>query len=800
MSKVSDVQRMWLAMMVLVAANASAPGQEIPDLTTLPKYQAAVPYAGVRNWHVTQNLGPTGARGWIEGRSGDTTASRQILIKSVEPGSPADGLLQPYDVILGAAVPPNTSAARPFADDARLSLARAITWAESDQGQGKLKLLRHRDGQTQPVVIQLPVMGTYSSTAPYNCPKTKRIVNHAAAFLAEQMPGEGYFSLQGAMNAMLLYATGDERYLDHVRRSACRMSLNHTITDAGHETWRWGYMNLFLSEYYLATGDPRVLPTIQEFCDVLAAGQCNPGTWGHSGVPDFIPPGYGSMNQSGLVCFLSMALARQAGVEVDATALSRSIGFYGRYAGTGGIPYGDHAPANSATSNGKNGSAAVAFGVLGAEQASQWFARLCASADLRDFEGGHTGNFFNQTWSPLGASLAGRSNYQQFWSRFNSYRDLARRWDGSFVTQPWPHTREGDLGTGNYVYNGPLWTTGGYALSYLAGNGRLAILGRRDSVFGANPPAKLAPALQLYRQKKFAQCSAAAAHFIDATDVRLRTLAAQLQTAADRNRISLGHTLADMQKTLRAGDLYKLKWQLQAIESILDPSDPRLAPFRMAVEDPAHEPLLEVGADYHRNTAGVHRAGMHGFHFYAKRAQTDSKQRAQLAGWVKAGTQGYGELAKAFLAKYPEIQLTPNTPLFDPAMADSWHVLTEGQAPAAGWQLPGFDASAWRSTALPDKGVAGKGASHLRRVFDVADPTAVQRLGLQYRLEGRMRVYLNGELVVDVNGGGWPSDKALLLKPIAGQLLRAGKNCLAIELGPIKGDDQFTTTLTAVSR
>jgi hypothetical protein len=37
------------------------------------------------------NLGPTGARGWMWGRSLETTHARQILITKVDKGSPADG-------------------------------------------------------------------------------------------------------------------------------------------------------------------------------------------------------------------------------------------------------------------------------------------------------------------------------------------------------------------------------------------------------------------------------------------------------------------------------------------------------------------------------------------------------------------------------------------------------------------------------------------------------------------------------------------------------------------------------------
>lgn len=809
MFKVCNLGRISLALLAAIVASVSAFSEEAPVLSDLPKYQTPLPYAGIRNWHVTQNLGPTGARGWLYGHSSHSRESREILVKSVEPGSPADGILRPYDIIVGAAVPPATPsfewktapAVKPFDDDARLALSRAITWAETEQGRGELKLMRNRDGATETVIIKLPVLGAYRPTAPFDCPKSARIVENAAAFVGANMPAEGFSNLTGALNAMLLYATGDDRYLDHVRRSACRMSINHTITDAGHETWRWGYMNMYLCEYYLATGDTRVLPTIKGFCDVLAAGQCNPGTWGHSGVPDFIPPGYGSMNQSGLVCFISLILADQCGVEVDARALRNSIEFYGFYAGKGGIPYGDHEPHADATCNGKNGSAAVAFSLLGVKPAGQWFARLCSSANLASFEGGHTGNFFNQTWAPLGASLAGERNYKRFWSRFNSYRDLARRWDGSFVTQPLPNTREGDLGTGNYVRKGPMWATGGFTLSYLAGNQRLAILGRRDSVFGGNPPQELKPALRLYGQKQFEQSSKAAAAFASSGDARVSALARQLQSAAQRNLNSVKLTLADMHTTLESGDLYTLKWQLQAIDSILDKDNTGLQAFRAAVEDPANEKTLAAGELYDRSTSGLDCSGMHGFQIFVKSAQANSRSRGALQQMAANGPGGYRALAQAHLDAYPELRLTAETTLSAPASADAdttpWRLLPDGATPDTAWTSPAFDDSAWPSVALPSKATGGKAVRYLRRQFDGVDAAAVESLVLEYALKGSMQVYLNGTRIMDTKGGGWPDVISILLKPVTRKLLSPEANCLAVLLKPASGDEAFAMTLKA---
>jgi len=71
---------------------AEPPGAVPPDVTA----------GGKKNESHDWLLGPTGLRGWMFLRHEDlTTTSRQILVTAVDKGSPADGLVQVNDVILG---------------------------------------------------------------------------------------------------------------------------------------------------------------------------------------------------------------------------------------------------------------------------------------------------------------------------------------------------------------------------------------------------------------------------------------------------------------------------------------------------------------------------------------------------------------------------------------------------------------------------------------------------------------------------------------------------------------------------
>jgi hypothetical protein len=225
--------------------------------------------AGIHDW----TLGPTGARGWLFSRGLDTTDARQIRITTIAAGSPADGVLEPGDVIVGVG-------GKPFASDARRAFGEAITAAEKDGNQGRLVMECWRKGAQLQVTVPLRVMGDYSDTSPYDCPKAKRLVEQGCrAIIKAGIPG----GIPGNINALALLASGNPEYLDAVKAHARKVGppdLKLKLEE-GMYAWSWGYDNLFLTEYYLATGDKDVLPAIGEFTVKIATGQGYTGTWGH---------------------------------------------------------------------------------------------------------------------------------------------------------------------------------------------------------------------------------------------------------------------------------------------------------------------------------------------------------------------------------------------------------------------------------------------------------------------------------------------------------------------------------------
>ena len=504
---------------VVIFGIASPLFSQVPDLTTAGAIAAlktdpdSSPVYGD-----TYNLGATGMRGWIynkmdsdhERAQGRTTLnSRQILVTHVGVASPADGVMKVDDVVLGVD-------GKPFNDDARKSIARAIQEAETEARDGLLKLTVYRAGQTKDLSLKLAVMGGYSETAPWNCEKSKRILDGAIKVLEKEKMEPNW---AGSIQGLALLATGKPEYLPKLRDFAHGLAKENSDPDkkpAGPtwgDTWNISYRLVFLCEYFMVTSDQEILPAIEKRALQLARGQGMYGTFGHGfaaltkdgNFNGSVPP-YGPVNMAGLPANLAIVLARKCGVkhpEID-QAIVRAAGFFGYFTDKGSIPYGEHAPGwFYHENNGMNAIAAVLFAAMGDKpKETEFFARM-ATAGYPNREFGHTGQGFSYLWSALGAAVGGPETAAEFFRKSSWHFDLARRSDGAFTYDGGEQYGAGQTHDntyfGNSSYNG-LSPAASYVLTYALPLKKLVITGR-----DANPKGWLS--------KQEAAATVAAGHF-----------------------------------------------------------------------------------------------------------------------------------------------------------------------------------------------------------------------------------------------------------------------------------------------
>lgn len=414
----------------------------------------------ISNRPVEWTLGPTGASITLISKPAEDPNNEQyaLRVKTIEKGTPADGVLKTGDIILGVVSPKPGANIKVYPVDPpqtvmRKQYAAAFTQAQTEEGRGELVLNVSRDGKTMPVTLKLKVWGGFSDTSPYDCPKTQALIDAACADILQR----GFFNEKGDENggipslldALGLLATGQAKYLPAVREYAHAIGDPNVKLDIENSsTWFWSYKLLFLTEYFLATSDEYVLPAIDEYATKIALGQSGVGTWSHGMAKPSEnggrfyghPSSYGAMNQCSLTCAIGLVLAQKCGITNDTVnaAVKRSIDFYRWYIHHGGIPYGDHEPTMDYNNNGKDGQTAVFFNLIGDKEGTRFFSKMALSGYPK-MESGHTGHFFNSLWSTLGASQGGPKAIQSFAENTRWLTEFERGANGGSQYQQSPY-------------------------------------------------------------------------------------------------------------------------------------------------------------------------------------------------------------------------------------------------------------------------------------------------------------------------------------------------------------------------
>lgn len=465
---IQNMNLIYAPIALLIAAalttQATAGGPKVkmenPDFTQ----GGAIPAGADHDW----TLGATGLRGWMFSANLSTSDARQIAITEVAKGSPADGLLKTGDVILGVG-------GKSFSYDPRTEFGKALTLAEA--AGGDLCLTRWQSGKTEEIKVKLPVLGSYSATAPYACVKSKRILEHGCEALAKRMAESQYRPepITRSLNALALLASGDPKYLPLVRREA---EWAENFSTNGFKTWYYGYVVMLLAEYKMATGDASFASGLRRLALEAANGQSAVGSWGHKfATPEGQLRGYGMMNAPGLPLTIALVMAREAGVKNPAIdlAIERSAKLLRFYIGKGCVPYGDHAPwMQTHDDNGKNGMAAVLFNLLDEPQGVEFFSRMSLASHGAERDCGHTGNFWNMTWAMPGVAQAGPQATGAWMKEFGAWSyDLARCWDGTFRHQGPPEMKKDKTADCD--------STGAYLIAYAMPLKKIYLTGKRAS-------------------------------------------------------------------------------------------------------------------------------------------------------------------------------------------------------------------------------------------------------------------------------------------------------------------------------
>lgn len=428
------------------------------------------------------NLGPTGARAILKERS--------FVVKHVFDKSPAMGQLRLNDEITGIhgkpfnkhtfgkcyGMNPGSGLEGPIMD-----FGTAIEDAEGKQGKLVLDVIR--DGKQTRITIKLDPIGSFSDTFPIDCKKSEKLAKDAMGYLLEH-PDER----SGAVHEKGIYGLS---LLAHGKmKQAEKLALNwNEMPDEKQWTWYPSYQCIFLSEYYLATGDKRVLETIGKLCERLYLSQViNPDDYKdamHGGKPqhkNFLKggnghgariAGYGTMTITTLMAILSWELAEDCGIEI--VDFNRDIAYECVHTHTHETGYMGYRFATGAyTPVGRQGLSIITH-KLAHKEAPEHLKKVTnglriAKTRLND---GHGCNTLAWAWALIGAQLVDdQSAKREFLDYNKAFINMARTHDGAFVVQPGRNRHEK-----GYYMSPRVQPTAAMAVALNAANPRLRIQG-----------------------------------------------------------------------------------------------------------------------------------------------------------------------------------------------------------------------------------------------------------------------------------------------------------------------------------
>jgi sialate O-acetylesterase len=681
-------------------------------------------------------------------------------VGEVRKGSPAEGKLFVGDVIYSAN-------GKMLGEEEEMTMAAAIT--KSEEKDGKLVLGVHRDGENLNIELQLKVMGRYSATSPWNCIKSERIVKDLEEVLARRGAPVGF--LHG--DAMFLLGAGSPEHQWLVRKTAMG-----TDASAG-SNWSMGYKTQYLSEYYLATGDKRVLPTIQKLCDLTKEMQIREdgnrnGGWYGRGVK---PRGYPAMAHAGISAMLGLALARETGVDVDEETFQRGLAYLERKgAPLGVIIYGDAfrdkprkidpqqlLAGKLNTENGKVPEVAVLYDLLGDKRSAYINSHISTHAWYSTY-GGHGGHYWDQYWTPLGSFVHSKEAYIYFMKGHRWFRECNRMFDGTLIT-------------GNKT---AIASTG---LALVVPQRRLRILGAPKSPFSPDAPDVLKPAIAAYDAHDYKQAETLARALLEnpKLDKGEAPTIEKLAKEAKRMQDGIASDLAAIETLAGEGRLHEAGLILEQLKPVVAESDARLVEVIQTVgnakartdDKVLYEAALKAGGELDADEANAQSA--------------DDLKKIQERKEAEAAAAAPPRTWKCLTPKefVPEGRNKPNEETRPVEEATKWKFIvleTRDNAPE-GWEKPDFDDSGWTEIVQPFSWHLNH-TTLQRATFHVEDKEAFDLLRFNAYVfrQQDIAIYLNGNLIGRVNnvegknGSGFGHE----FKPAAMKYLKDGENTLAV--------------------
>ncbi len=301
------------------------------------------------------------------------------------------------------------------------------------KSKSPLELSILRGSQMLKLKITIPALRPFSKTYPENCPRSDIMLDAFCQYLRDTAGPDvvwGHRWVTSTACGLCLLANGDKKDSSLLKKLAQRFCSEFSdFKSQGFHSWNVVYTGTYLCEYYLATGDTSVLPTIKLICDDLVKRVNEKGRSGHGYEVGYDGDGINIITTHILLVW---SLAGKCGVPCDTAAFERAYKHcvfcqVENGGDAGAIGYGKGS--NSWDACARTGLFALAMGISGKDKDKGQFAATYIENCTKRVRENHTNCAMGFLWAPATLSMHKPKAYRSFMDYWSWFYELCNRAD-----------------------------------------------------------------------------------------------------------------------------------------------------------------------------------------------------------------------------------------------------------------------------------------------------------------------------------------------------------------------------------
>ena len=335
-----------------------------------------------------------------------------------------------------------------------------------------------RQNRKLDIKLNLSSIDPFAKNYPYYCKRSEATLEKLCKKLLEYQKPDGSWRgpVQTSTAGLALLATGEKKYMKAVKKAAYLLA-DKELKTGGLPTWNFIYAGTFLCEYYLATGDYKVLDKIKSISDTLALkATSDNGRHAHGITTE---PGYDGkgINIISSQVLLVWALAEKCGIKIHEKQYKATLAHLKRCTeaegGTGYIgPYGN------GDGSGRTGLFTLALYIAGEDKKLQKIQGKYLERHTKRMRECHANGLFGMIWGSAALACVNPKGFRKHMDYWKWYMNMGKTPKGHDLVHYYIGSKRNNGGDGYLGYD--LYNHAAMAMMFAIGRKKLFVHGNSN--------------------------------------------------------------------------------------------------------------------------------------------------------------------------------------------------------------------------------------------------------------------------------------------------------------------------------